>query len=56
MVFFYNGRGTAEKCIKEGKVALNWTCLSCHDFADNQVRLQLFALTYKLGNFMRRLA
>lgn len=53
---FYNGRGTAEQCIKEGKVALNWTRLSCHDFVDNQARLQLFALAYNLGNFLRRLA
>jgi len=30
--------------------------LSCHDFIDNQVRLQLFALAYNLGNFLRRLA
>jgi hypothetical protein len=36
--------------------ALNWTRLSCHDFVDNQVRLQLFALAYNLGNFLRRLA
>ena len=56
MTWFYNGRGTAEQCIKEGKIALNWTRLSCHDFADNQVRLQLFALAYNLGNFLRRLA
>jgi len=35
---------------------LNWTLLSCHDFTDNQVRLQLFALAYNLGNFLRRLA
>ena len=35
---------------------LNWTRLSCHDFVDNQVRLQLFALAYNLGNFLRRLA
>ena len=54
VVWFYNGRGTAEQCIKEGKVALNWTRLSCHDFVDNQVRLQLFALAYNLGNFLRR--
>ena len=53
---FYDGRGTAEQCIKEGKLALNWTRLSCHDFVDNQVRLQLFALAYNLGNFLRRLA
>ena len=51
-----NKRGTAEQWIKEGKYALNWTRLSCHDFADNQVRLQLFALAYNLGNFLRRLA
>lgn len=30
--------------------------VSCHDFVDNQVRLQLFALAYNLGNFLRRLA
>ena len=53
---FYNKRGTAEQWIKEGKYALNWTRLSCHDFVDNQVRLQLFALAYNLGNFLRRLA
>ena len=53
---FYNKRGTAEQWIKEGKYALNWTRLSCHDFLDNQVRLQLFALAYNLGNFLRRLA
>ena len=53
---FYNGRGTAEQWIKEGKTALKWTRLSCHDFVDNQVRLQLFALAYNLGNFLRRLA
>ena len=55
MVNFYNKRGTAEQWIKEGKHAINWTRLSCHDFDDNQVRLQLFALAYNLGNFMRRL-
>ena len=41
--------------IKEGKYALNWTRLSCHRFAANQVRLQLFVLAYNLGNFLRRL-
>jgi hypothetical protein len=56
VVKFYNGRGTAEQWIKEGKNAVKWTRLSCHDFADNQVRLQLFALAYNLGNFFRRLA
>ncbi|MEE8156183.1 MAG: transposase, partial [Phycisphaerales bacterium] len=56
VVRFYNQRGTAEQWIKEGKQAVNWTRLSCHDFDDNQVRLQLFALAYNLGNFLRRLA
>jgi hypothetical protein len=56
VVHFYNQRGTAEQWIKEGKYAVKWTRLSCHDFKDNQVRLQLFALAYNLGNFLRRLA
>ena len=55
VVKFYNHRGTAEQWIKEGKHALHWTRLSCHDFEDNAVRLQLFGLAYNLGNFMRRL-
>ena len=56
LVGFYNQRGTAVQWIKEGKYALNWTRLSCHGFADNQMRLQRFALAYNLGNFLRRLA
>jgi hypothetical protein len=56
LVDFYNGRGTAEQWIKEGKYALNWTRLSCHKFVANQVRLWLFILAYNLGNFLRRLA
>jgi hypothetical protein len=56
IVRFYNGRGTAEQWIKEGKYALNWTRLSCHKFVANQVGLSLFILVYNLGNFMRRLA
>jgi hypothetical protein len=56
IVRFYNGRGTAEQWIKEGKYALNWTRLSSHKFVANQVRLALFILAYNLGNFMRRLA
>ncbi|MFC1980966.1 IS1380 family transposase [Chloroflexota bacterium] len=55
VVHFYNRRGMAEQWIKEGKYALNWTRLSCHRFAANQVRLQLFVLAYNLGNFLRRL-
>ncbi len=56
VVKFYNGRGTAEQWIKEGKHAVKWTKLSCRTFRDNQARLQLFALAYNLGNFLRRLA
>ena len=55
VVRFYNGRGTAEQWIKEGKYALNWTRLSCHRFMANRVRLSLFVLAYNLGNFLRRL-
>ena len=36
VVRFYNGRGTAEQWIKEGKYALNWTRLSCHRFVANR--------------------
>jgi hypothetical protein len=56
VVKFYNGRGTAEQWIKEGKNAVKWTKLSCRTFRDNQARLQLFTLAYNLGNFLRRLA
>jgi hypothetical protein len=56
VVRFYNGRGTAEQWIKEGKNAVKWTKLSCRTFKDNQARLQLFALAYNLGNFLRRIA
>jgi len=53
---FYNQRGTCEQYIKEGKNAIKWTRLSCRTFAANAVRLQLHALAYNLGNFMRTLA
>jgi hypothetical protein len=56
VVAFYNQRGTAEQWIKEGKNAINWTRLSCRSFAANSVRLQLHALAYNLGNFLRTLA
>ena len=55
VVRFYNGKGTAEQWIKEGKYALNWTRLSCKNFVANQVRLSLFVLAYNLGNFLKRL-
>jgi hypothetical protein len=56
VVAFYNHRGTAEQWIKEGKAALRWTRLSCRGFAANAARLQLHALAYNLGNFLRTLA
>jgi len=56
VVKFYNGRWTGEQWIKEGKNAVKWTRLSCHDFVDNQLRLQLFALAYNLGNFLHTMA
>src|ERR1700681_2244336 len=56
VVAFYNQRGAAEQWIKEGKGAIKWTRLSCRSFAANALRLQLHALAYNLGNFMRTLA
>src|SRR3954463_16051966 len=56
VVAFYNQRGTAEQWIKEGKNAFPWPRLSSRRFASNAVRLQLHALAYNLGNFLRTLA
>ena len=56
VVGFYNKRGTCEQWIKEGKGAIKWTRLSCRSFAANAARLQLHALAYNLGNFLRTLA
>ena len=56
VVGFYNQRGTAEQRIKEWKGALKGTRLSCRSFDANAVRLQLHALAYNLGNFLRTLA
>ena len=56
IVAFYNRRGTCEQYIKEGKNAIKWTRLSCRTFAANAVRLQLHAVAYNIGNFMRTLA
>ena len=53
VVRFYNGRGTAEQWIKEGKYALNWTRLSCHRFVANRVRLSLFVLAYNLDSLVK---
>ena len=49
----YNQRGTAEQQIKEGKHAINWTRLSCKGMAQNEVRLQLHALAYNIGIFLK---
>jgi hypothetical protein len=56
VVAFYNGRGTAEQWIKEGKSAMKWTRLSCRSMVANAVRLHLHALAYNLANFLRTLA
>jgi hypothetical protein len=56
VVGFYNRRGTCEQWIKEWKGALKGTRLSCRSFNANAVRLQLHALAYNLGNFLRTLA
>src|ERR1700682_5145069 len=56
VVAFYNRRRTCEQCIKEGKGAIKWTRLACRSFAANAVCLQLHALAYNLGNFLRTLA
>src|SRR5262249_58671654 len=42
--------------IRTAKGAIKWTRLSCRSFTANAVRLQLHALAYNLGNFMRTLA
>jgi hypothetical protein len=39
VVRFYNGRGTCEQWIKEGKHALEWVRLSSREFKANAVRL-----------------
>jgi hypothetical protein len=55
VVAFYNGRGTAEQWIREGKNAVRWTRLSCRSMQANAARLQLHALAYNLANFFRTL-
>jgi hypothetical protein len=46
---FYNQRGTAEQHIKESKIPVKRTRLSCRTMVQNQVRVQLHALAYNLG-------
>ena len=53
VVAFYNKGGTCEQWIKEGKGVIKWPRLSCGSFTANAVRLQLHALAYNLGNFLR---
>ena len=54
-LFCFNQFGDVERAmLREGKNALKWTRLSCYDFVDNQVRLQLFVLAYNMGNFLRQ--
>jgi hypothetical protein len=54
VVAFYNKRGTCEQWIKEGKRSNG---RGCHvGRSPNAVRLQLHALAYNLGNFLRTLA
>jgi hypothetical protein len=42
--------------IKQGKVAIKRTRLSCRSFAANAASLPLHALAYNRGNFVRTLA
>jgi hypothetical protein len=51
VVPLYNEPGTCQKCIKKGKGAMDM--VACLTLAANGVRLQLHALTYYLGNFLR---
>ena len=56
-LFLFNQFGDLERCsLRPGKYAIKWTRLSCGKFRNNEVRLQLHALAYNLGNFMRTLA
>jgi hypothetical protein len=53
---FHIMRHLGEALDKVRKTAIKWTRLSCCSFAANAVRLQLHALAYNLGNFLRTLA
>ena len=41
---------------RKARARFGWTRLSCRSFTANAVRLQLHALAYNLGNFLRTLA
>ncbi len=51
----YNRRGIAEQRIGEGKNTIKWDRLSCHKFRANEVRLQLYILSYNLLNLFREI-
>ena len=55
VVHFYNGRGTAEQWIKEGKYALNWTRLFLPALCPESGEVGSVCFGYNLGNFLRRL-
>jgi hypothetical protein len=56
VVKFRNGRGTAEKWIREGKNTLRWARQSCQAFRHDAAWRQLHALACNLAKFMRALA
>ena len=51
VVHFYNGRGTAEQWIKEGKYALNWTRLSCQHYCPESGEVGSVCLGLQPGQF-----
>ena len=55
VVRFYNGRGTAEQWIKEGKYALILDSAVVPSVRGQPGTLSLFILAYNLWNFLRRL-
>ncbi len=48
--------GLVKPGARPGKNAINWTRPSCHSLRNNEVRLQLHALAYNIGNFLKTLA
>lgn len=51
---FYNKRGTSENYLKEGKIDLFFTRLSCSSFLANAFRFQVAILAYNINNLFRR--
>ena len=56
VTLFYNQRGKAEQCIKEGKNAIKWTRPSCRRFRDNAAPVQFHGcpvrhdISFRLNN------